>query len=95
MGEAQARLEVQVQPDASRNTVVRFKDGVWHIRIAAPPVKGKANQELIKFLSEVLEISRSRLSIEKGATGKRKVLVINGLAPDRVTEQLERLVKTG
>jgi uncharacterized protein (TIGR00251 family) len=90
MGEAQARLEVQVQPKAGRNTVVRSEEGVWNIRIAAFPVRGKANHELIKYLSGVLEINRSRLSIERGATSKRKVILVTGLTSRQIGEQLEK-----
>jgi len=94
MGEEQARIAVRVQPNASQNEVLRFEDGVWHIRVTAPPVKGKANYALIKFLSEILGISKGNLTIEKGATSKRKIIDIDGLTQNRVMEQLGRLVKT-
>lgn len=90
MSEKQARIVVRVQPNASRNEVLRFKDGVLHLRIAAPPVKGKANQELIKFLSAILGVSKSALTIERGMTGKMKVIGIDGLTQGQITEQLER-----
>ncbi len=80
----QARIIVYVQPNAAQNQVLGFKDGILQVRIAAPPVKGKANQELISFLSSIWEISKSSLTIEKGATSKRKVIVISGLAPGQV-----------
>ena len=40
-GEKSARITVRVQPNAKRNEVARFEAGVLHIKIAAPPVKGK------------------------------------------------------
>ncbi|MFC2052162.1 DUF167 domain-containing protein [Chloroflexota bacterium] len=89
--EEQARIVVQVQPNASQNKVARFEGGVWHLRIAAPPVKGKANQELIKFLGNILGISKGSLTIEKGMTSKRKIIVINGLTQNQVAGQLEKL----
>ena len=79
-----ARIVVRVQPNASRNEVLRVKESVLHVKIAAPPVKGKANQELIKFLSDILGVSRSDLTIEKGMTSKRKVIGINGLTQNQV-----------
>ena len=90
MGAERVRIVVRVQPNASQNEVLRFNDGVWHLRVAAPPVKGKANHELIKFLSEILGITRSQLTIEKGATDKRKVIGIIELTQNQVTERLER-----
>ena len=88
MTEEQTNIIVQVQPNANQNKVVRFENGVWHLKIAAPPVKGKANQELSKFLSAILGVSRGSLSIAKGMTSKRKVIVIQGLTQDQVTGQL-------
>ncbi len=91
--EEQARIVVRVQPKASQNKVLRFKDRVLHVRIAALPIKGKANQELIKFLSDILGISKSNLIIEKGMTGKRKVIRIDGSTQNQVMAQLARLGK--
>lgn len=91
MPEEQARIVVRVQPNASRNEVLRFKEGALHLRIAAPPVKGKANQELIKFLSAFLGVSKSNLTIEKGMTSRVKVIGIDGLTQDQVMERLEDL----
>ena len=70
MTEKPVRIAVQGHPGAKRNEVVRFEEGVWHIKIAAPATEGKANKELIEFLSELLDISKSRISIDKGATGQ-------------------------
>lgn len=90
--EKQTTIVVQVQPSAHQNKVTCFKDGVWQLRIAAPPVKGKANQELIRFLSDILEVSKGNLAIEKGMTSKRKVIAINGVTQSQVTAQLKKLV---
>ena len=86
----QAKIITVVQPNASQNEVLGFKDGVLHVRIAAPPIKGKANRELIRFLSDVLGVSRSKLTIEKGMTGKRKVIGINGLTQNQVVERSQK-----
>ena len=89
MGKEQVRIVVRVQPNASRSEVVRFSDEVWHIKVAAPPVKGKANHELIKFLSEMLGIPKSSLAIERGITDRKKVIGIIGLMQNQVVERLE------
>jgi len=86
----QSKIAAHIQPNASQNEVVGFKDGVLRVRIAAPPVKGKANQELIKFLSNVLGVSKSNLTIEKGITGKKKTVAIRGLGQEQVARLLER-----
>ena len=86
--EEQATIVVQVQPNASQNRVARFEDGVLHLRIAAPPVKEKANQELLRFLSDILGVPKSNLTIEKGLTSKRKVIAVTGLTQQQVTREL-------
>ena len=91
--EKQVKIAVRVQPNARQNEILGFKDDMLHLKIAAPPVKGKANQELIKFLSEILGISKSNLVIEKGITERRKVIGIYGLTQSQVMERLARLLK--
>lgn len=88
MKEEPATIVVQVQPNASQNRVARFEDGILHLRIAAPPVKGQANRELLRFLSDILGASRTSLTIEKGLTSKRKVIAVTGLTQQQVTALL-------
>lgn len=86
-------IVVQVQPNASQSKLVRFEDGVWHLRLAAPPVKGKANQELTKFLGDILGVAKGKLTIEKGVTSRRKVIAVSGLTQNQIMGQLEKLVR--
>ena len=90
----QSKIWVQVQPNARGNEVLGEKDGVWHLKIAAPPVRGRANQELTRFLSDVLQIARSRLEIEKGLTSRRKLIVITGLSPEQVKRRFNAVVRS-
>jgi len=92
MKERVVRIAVQAHPGAKRNEVVRFEDGVWHIKIAAPPAEGKANKELIEFLSDVLDISKSRITIEKGTTGHRKLIAVDGITKETMEERLNKLL---
>jgi len=87
-----ARVSVWVRPNAHRSEIVDFKDGVLQVRVAAPPVEGKANQELVEFLSKVLGISKSRLAVEKGMKGRKKIIRISDCTQEQVLVQLERLV---
>jgi hypothetical protein len=90
--EKPVRIAVQGLPGAKRNEVVRFEAGVWHIKIAAPATEGKANKELIEFLSEVLDISKSRISIDKGSTGRRKLIEVGGVAKEAAEERLRKAI---
>jgi len=81
-------LRLRVHPNASRNEMVGFTDGVLQIRIAAPPVKGKANRELITFLSQALGLSKSSLTITRGHTSRNKVIAVAGLSREEITARL-------
>jgi uncharacterized protein (TIGR00251 family) len=86
--EQPAKITVRIQPNAKHTEMVRFENGVLYLRIAAPPVKGKANAALFTFLSDILGVSRSRLSIEKGATSRMKVIAVDGMGQEEVTERI-------
>ena len=47
----QVTLPVRVQPNARRNAIIGFKEGVLYVKLAARPVEGKANESLVKYLS--------------------------------------------
>lgn len=87
----QVKIIVQVQPNSRRNESLGFRDGVLHLKIAAPPIKGKANQELITFLSDIMGIARSNLSIEKGISSKRKLISITGLTQSQVIGYIQNI----
>ncbi len=84
----ETRISLRVYPNAARNEVVDFTDGVWRIRVAAPPVKGKANQELLAFISLVLGVSKSSLTITKGHTSRSKVIAVDGLSREDIMQRL-------
>ena len=67
---------------------IGFTDGILQVRITAPPVKGKANKELIAFLSKSLGVNKSSLSIVKGHTSRNKVIAIDGLSQENVINRL-------
>ena len=88
MGERQVSITVKVQPSARSSEVLGFEDGILHVKIAAPPVKGKANRELIELLSKLLGVSKGSINIERGITGKRKVIAIAGLDREQIVARL-------
>lgn len=87
----QLKIAIKVQPNSGRNEVVGFRDGVLHIKIAAPPLKGKANHELICFMSDILGISKNNLAVEKGMTSKRKLIRITGLTQNQFIECIQKV----
>jgi len=83
-----AEISVRVHPNAARNKVVGVTDGVWQVRVSAPPVKGKANQALITFLSGLLGVGKSRIGIIRGHTTRNKVIAISGLSQEDIVKRL-------
>ncbi len=88
-------VSVRVQPNAARNRIVRFQDGVLYVRLAAPPVEGRANEALIKHLSDVLDVAKSSVSIEKGLTAKNKTVAIDGIDMERFKKRIEDAAEAG
>ncbi len=68
--------------------MVGFTDGVWRIKVSTPPTKGKANKELITFLSRLLGVGKGSVNIIKGHTTRNKVIAIDGLSREEVMKQL-------
>lgn len=88
--EKNTRLSIKVTPNAGRNEITGFKQGVWQIKIGAPPDKGKANKELIDFLSELTGIKKSAILIIKGQTSRNKVIIIEGLTGEEIYQRLSK-----
>ena len=87
---ADVKISVRVYPSAATSGVVGFTEGVLRVRVSAPPVKGKANKELIALLSKILDISRNKICIIRGHVNRNKVISIDGLNQDEVMKRLIR-----
>jgi len=86
-------LKVYLQPKSSRNEIVGpHRDGI-KIRVTAPPVEGKANDALIRFLAEKLGIPASEIEIIRGHHTREKILRISGMNSQTCPAQLR--VSTG
>lgn len=84
-----AALPVRVTPRASRNEIVEIlSDQTVKIRLTAPPVEGKANEELIKFLSDVLGVPKTSMEIVAGATGRDKLVSIMDMPVEEVHKRI-------
>jgi uncharacterized protein (TIGR00251 family) len=73
------RLRVRVQPSASHSAIVGRHGEIIRIRLAAPPVDGKANAELIRLLSEVLQVPRRAVTLRTGEGSRSKVVQVAGV----------------
>ena len=79
---------VRVVPRASSSGIVGEHDGALRVRIAAPPVAGAANRELVKVLAKSFELSQNAVEIVSGTNSKRKTVRIRGAK----AAQLEQLI---
>ncbi len=86
-------LEVRVQPGARRNEVVGSHAQSLKVRIAAPAVEGRANEELVAFLAKTFGLRRNKVIIRAGSSGRRKRIVLHGAELDVVTAKIDRLVR--
>ncbi len=82
------RINVYVQPRASKTAVAGMHDGCIKIRLAAPPVDGAANAALIEFIATRVGVARSRVRLVAGASARRKVIEIEGVEPAAVAAAL-------
>ncbi|MDH4187847.1 MAG: DUF167 family protein [Nitrospira sp.] len=92
---AGAVLSVHIQPKASTTQCVGLHGDAIKIRVAAPPVDGAANYELIRFLARQLSIPLSSVQIHSGASGRHKRVLVQGVTSQFVLERLNLDRATG
>ena len=83
-----ALLRLKVVPNAPRTRVDGPHGDALKIRLQAPPVDGKANDALVRFLAETLACPRAAIRVSAGATGRWKSIQIAGLSPASVVALL-------
>jgi len=79
---------VRVIPRARKTECAGFRDDMLVIRVAAPPVEGAANAELIEFLSSALHVPRRAIRILSGDRGRRKRIAIDGVTKEQIYERI-------
>jgi uncharacterized protein len=86
--EGGVRLQLHIQPRASRTEIAGVHGDALKIRLAAPPVDGAANEALVKFLAKRLGVSGSAVMVVAGASGRRKVVHVAAVAEGQVRDRL-------
>jgi uncharacterized protein (TIGR00251 family) len=85
-------LRVVVHPGAGRSSIVGQHGDALKLKVAAPPVDGRANQAVVELVAEVLGVPESRVSVVSGQSSRSKRLRVEGVDPDAVQRTLEGLV---
>ncbi len=85
---AGTRLRVRVVPRSRRSAVAGPSGAALRVRLAAPPVEGRANRELVATLAAALGLRARDLEVVAGLRGREKVVRVAGLAPAEVAARL-------
>lgn len=84
-GDGRITLTLHIQPGAKKTEFAGLHGDALKIRLAAPPVDGKANEALIRFLADVLDLPKSAVILKSGQTSRRKVLEVSGSDSARIS----------
>jgi uncharacterized protein len=69
-------LKIKVKPGARVSELTRTEEGTWIARLKAPPVDGKANEELVGLVAERFKCRKAAVTIKSGASGRTKLVRI-------------------
>jgi uncharacterized protein (TIGR00251 family) len=77
-------LTLHVQPGAKRSEITGLHGEALKIRLAAPPIDGRANEALIKYIAGLFEVPQRQVELKQGGQSRHKVLAITGskIAPE-------------
>ncbi|MHA1271548.1 MAG: DUF167 domain-containing protein [Candidatus Helarchaeota archaeon] len=69
-------LNIHVNPNSKEVSIKEIGNNIFEIKLKSPPLKGKANKELIEVLSEYFKVKKSKISILRGKTSKNKIIML-------------------
>ncbi len=84
---------MRVQPRASKSGVAGEIDGALKVRLAAPPVDGAANEELIRLLAKLFNVPRQQITLVSGQTSKNKLVRVSGISIEEGAKVLAEVLK--
>ncbi len=73
-------LTLHVQPGAKRTEVTGLHGEALKIRLAAPPIEGRANEALLKFIAESFDVPLRQVELKQGGQSRHKVVAVTGSA---------------
>jgi uncharacterized protein (TIGR00251 family) len=82
------RFEVHAKPRAKKSRAIGQRGDAVEIALAAPPVDGAANEELVRFLSSVLGVPKRNVTLVRGETSREKLVSVTGLSVGDVEARL-------
>ncbi len=86
-------LQCRVTPNARKNQILSYhEDEGLKVKIKSPPLDGKANQELLKYLAKLLGIARRDIILVQGEKARIKRVEIQGLSPEKVASFFRKIL---
>ena len=86
-------MRLRVSPGAKANALKgMYGEGALRLSVAAPPVDGKANAEVERFLSVLLDLPKSGVCVVGGLSGRDKTVLLRGVEPDQVRARFDALL---
>lgn len=89
------RLKLRVVPNAKRSEFVGRHGDALKVKIAAPALEGRANEELIEFLADALSLGRREVTLVSGEKSRDKLIAIASLDEEEAVSRLERPASRG
>ena len=81
-------FSVKVVPRSSRTAIAGILNGMLKVKLAAAPEKGKANESLVEFLADTLNVKKNTVSITSGLTSPVKTIQITGVSAETILKKL-------
>jgi uncharacterized protein (TIGR00251 family) len=88
--EGAVRFEVHAKPRARASRIVGERDDALVVQLAAPPVDGAANAELVELLATALSVPKRDVTLARGESGRVKLVEVRGLSADELRTRLGR-----
>ena len=87
-------FDIQVIPNASRTEIAGVQEGVFKVKVTAPPVEGAANEACIKLLAKELGLKKSQMEISSGAKSRKKTVLIKDISKAELETKINNIRKT-
>src|SRR5215470_501696 len=82
------RLKLRVSPGAGRTALVGRHGDAWKVRVAEAPERGRANEAVLRLLSEALALPRTALTLVSGHGAREKIVELTGIGPGVIERRL-------
>lgn len=75
-------LTLHIQPGAKRSEIAGLHGEALKIRLAAPPIEGRANEALLRFIADLFAVSLRQVELRQGGQSRHKVVAVSGSRVD-------------